>query len=242
MDQEDKDKVVEKNDLVDVSDDNKSEFKYKLSYFNGRGLAEVSRIIFAIVDQDYEDYRYPLEVVDMSKFEFKREEFDKDKADGKLVKSLNKVPFLQVNDTILCQSKSIERFLGEKFELMGSSSIEKALVDSFCECIRDFKDLYQGVRKAENKEEALNKWFTETLKEKMELFENLLGNTLGYSVGEKLTLSDIVIYCFIKEFFDDKEGSLKSCENCPKILAVVKNVSDNPNLIKWLEKRPTTIF
>ena len=33
-------------------------FKYKLIYFNGKGLAEISRYIFAIAEIEYEDIRY----------------------------------------------------------------------------------------------------------------------------------------------------------------------------------------
>ena len=32
-------------------------YKMKLVYFNGRGLAETSRMILALGKQDYEDYR-----------------------------------------------------------------------------------------------------------------------------------------------------------------------------------------
>jgi hypothetical protein len=31
----------------------------KLTYFNGRGLAETSRLIFAAAGVDFEDNRYP---------------------------------------------------------------------------------------------------------------------------------------------------------------------------------------
>ena len=31
--------------------------KYKLTYFNGRGRAELSRQIFALAGEEYEDYR-----------------------------------------------------------------------------------------------------------------------------------------------------------------------------------------
>ncbi len=31
--------------------------EYKLTYFNSRGLAEVARLLFAVADQEYEDYR-----------------------------------------------------------------------------------------------------------------------------------------------------------------------------------------
>ena len=36
---------------------------------------------------------------------------------------------------------------------MGTSDIEALRIDSLCECVRDFKDAYQSVRKAENKVE-----------------------------------------------------------------------------------------
>ena len=65
----------------------------KLTYFNIRGLAETARILFAIGGEEYEDFRYPLEIIDMSKYEMNKEEFEKDKAEGKLVHSLNKLPF-----------------------------------------------------------------------------------------------------------------------------------------------------
>ena len=44
----------------------------KLVYFNVRGLAETSRILLALGGEEYEDFRYPLEVIDMSKHEMKK--------------------------------------------------------------------------------------------------------------------------------------------------------------------------
>ena len=45
----------------------------KLVYFNVRGLAETSRILLALGGEEYEDFRYPLEVIDMSKHEMKKD-------------------------------------------------------------------------------------------------------------------------------------------------------------------------
>ena len=125
----------------------------KLVYFNGRGLAEISRMVLAIGGEEYEDVRYPLKIIDWSKHQMEKEEFEKDKADGKLARSLNKVPYLEVDGVVVPQSKSIERFLAKKYNLMGTSDIEALRIDSLCECVRDFKDTYQSVRKAENKVE-----------------------------------------------------------------------------------------
>ena len=59
----------------------------KLVYFNGRGLAETSRILLAIAGAEYEDFRYPLEVRDWATHDFVKAEFDAElaAAGGKLV-------------------------------------------------------------------------------------------------------------------------------------------------------------
>ena len=181
----------------------------KLTYFNVRGLAETSRILLAIGGEEYEDFRYPLEVVDMTKHEMVKKEFDQDKLEGKLVSSLNKVPFLDVEGVIIPQSKAIERYLARRFNLMGDTDLQSAQIDSICECVRDFKDTYQYVRKAENKVEATNQWFTKTLVEKLSLLENLVDGN-GFTVGETLSLSDVVLYAFITQFFDNKEASMNA--------------------------------
>ena len=150
----------------------------KLTYFNVRGLAETSRILLAIGGEEYEDFRYPLEVVDMTKHEMVKKEFDQDKLEGKLVSSLNKVPFLDVEGVIIPQSKAIERYLARRFNLMGDTDLQSAQIDSICECVSDFKDMYQKVRAKpeDEKSDAMNEWFTVTLVERLELLENLLGS------------------------------------------------------------------
>ena len=213
----------------------------KLVYFNGRGLAEISRILLAIGEEEYEDFRYPLKIIDWSKHQMEKAEFDKDKADGKLTGSLNKVPYLEVDGTIIPQSKSIERYLARRFSMMGENELEALRIDSICECIRDFKDAYQSVRKADNKEQAMNEWFTKTLVEKLGLLENIVDGE-GYSVGNKLSLSDVVMFAFITQFFDNKEASMNATLATPKIRSVVENVTTVPQIVSWLEKRPVTGF
>ena len=213
----------------------------KLVYFNGRGLAETSRMVLAIGGEEYGDVRYPLKIIDWSKHQMEKEEFEKDKADGKLVRSLNKLPYLEVDGVVVPQSKSIERFLAKKYNLMGTSDIEALRIDSLCECVRDFKDAYQSVRKAENKVEATNEWFTKTLVEKLSLLENLVDGN-GFTVGETLSLSDVVLYSFITHFFDNKEASMNATLASPKIRSVIEKVSTVPQLVSWIEKRPKTDF
>lgn len=215
----------------------------KLTYFNGRGLAETSRILLEISGEEYEDFRYPLEIIDWATHNMKKEEFEQDKKDGKLLGSLNKLPFLEVDGVIIPQSKSIERFLAVRFNLMGETSTQHAHIDSICECVRDFKEMYQKVRSLpeEEKGDGLKKWFTETLVEKLGLIENLLGEN-GYSVGGKLSLSDVVLFSFITQFFDNHEASYNATLATPKLRAIVDNVASHEKVIEWLEKRPKTDF
>jgi glutathione S-transferase len=230
----------------------------KLTYFNGRGLAETSRILFAAAGIDFEDCRYPITVLDWATFKMERKEFDEDKANGKLWRSMDKLPFLEVDGEVISQSKAIERFLAAKFNMMGSTPLEAAKIDSLCEWVRDFKDMYQKVRGApsDEKEEAKTKFFSETLPERLTAFDKIVADTACndesifnftgseqlYAVGNKLSLADIVIYAFLVEFFDDKEMAQKSYDKCDILKAVVNTVSNIEGIKKWLLERPETPF
>ena len=215
----------------------------KLVYFNLRGLAETSRLLFAINHQEYEDFRYPIKVNDWKTHDIVKDEFDLDKKNQLLLKSLNKVPFLTDDGNVICQSKAIERYIARKYNMMGSNLIQGAHIDSICECVRDFKDIYQRVRKTpeDEKESAMKVWFTETLVEKLLLLENILGSD-GFSVGNSMSLADVVLYSFITQFFDNKKAALAVISTTPKIQKIIDNVSNNENLKRWLLNRPKTDF
>jgi glutathione S-transferase len=143
---------------------------------------------------------------------------------------------------------------------MGTNALEAAKIDSLCECIRDFKDMYRDFKDfqklrdvcAEDNELAKNKWFTETLVERLGAFNKLLA--LGiyqekgkddddvYSVGNRLSLADIVIYAFLVDFFDDKLAIKKSYASYRTLNAIVRTVGDIKGVQKWMAERPDTPF
>ena len=213
----------------------------KLSYFNGRGLAETSRLILAYNQVDYTDFRFPLVVHDWKTYDMTRTEFDTAKSNGELKSSLNKVPFLEVDDRVICQSKSIERYLGRRYNMFGDSELDGALIDSICEVVRDIKDMYQTVRKLseEEKVEGMTKWFQETLPNKLVDLDYILGSD-GYSVGSRTSLSDIVLFALITQFFDDSDSALKACP--PKLKNIVNRIHNDENILNWLNTRPVTSF
>ena len=79
----------------------------------------------------------------------------------------------------------------------------------------------------------------ENLVEKLGLLENLLGEG-GFSVGGKLSLADVVLFAFITQFFDNKEGALNACH--PKLKKIVENVGSIKEIQDWLKNRPETPF
>ena len=126
---------------------------------------------------------------------------------------------------------------------MGTTDIESARIDSICEYIRDFKTQYQKVRKLEgdDKVNGMNEWFNTTLVTNMTSLNEIVG-TNNHSVGNELSLSDIVIYSFINEFFDDKESSIRSIHNCNNIINIINHVSQHPLLITYFTNRKQTVF
>ena len=61
-------------------------------------------------------------------------------------------------------------------------------------------------------------------------------------MGDKLSLSDIVLYSFITNFFDNKEASMNATLAAPRLRKIVQVVGELPEIKEWLEKRPKTNF
>ena len=94
---------------------------YKLTYFNGRGRAEVSRLIFAAAGQKYEDVR-----VEEGQWPSLKSQMP-----------LGQIPVLEVDGTKLPQSAAIARFLAKQFQLAGKDNLEQAKVDAVADTIGD---------------------------------------------------------------------------------------------------------
>jgi len=212
----------------------------KLVYFNARGLAETSRILLALAQVEYEDFRYPIEVIDPIKHIYKREEFEEAKKTGQLDKSMGKLPYLQLEDgTIIAQSKAIERYISKSYGFMGNNNSEEARIDAVCECIRDIKDRYQKVRTSSDDEKT--NYFTKDLISELESLVKTLDTGTKFAIGNKLSLADVSIYTLITQFYDNKEV-LNIAGNIPKIRDTVMKVATRPEIRVWIQDRPKTLF
>eukprot|EP00930_Biecheleria_cincta_P048690 TRINITY_DN3396_c0_g1_i5.p1 TRINITY_DN3396_c0_g1~~TRINITY_DN3396_c0_g1_i5.p1 ORF type:complete len:229 (-),score=67.12 TRINITY_DN3396_c0_g1_i5:273-959(-) len=219
--------------------------KMKLSYFDIRGLAEVTRLLFAAAKADYEDCRYNLSFGTPGDFStIQREQFDAAKATGEFDAALGKVPILEVDGIKVGQSKAIERYVSKQLGLMGSNDIEAFQIDSLALHIADVKDAYKAAKEAgkDDKEAAMKKWFEETLPEWLAKVEKSLPSAPGpWLVGNSISYADVVYYYFLRDpkgFFDDTEAAAKALATCSRLSAACEATFKHEGVAAWVSKRP----
>ena len=112
----------------------------ELKYFDGKGLAEQSRILMALSGVEYTNTRWKM---DMSQPYGKRcPTFVEAQGNGSIYMALDRAPVLFADGVAFGQSKSIERYLARRVGLYGANELEAAQIDSFGEHLRDLKDIH----------------------------------------------------------------------------------------------------
>jgi glutathione S-transferase len=216
--------------------------EFKLSYFNGRGLAECSRLIFAHAGQDFEDKRYSLERG--PKGEYIRAEWDSVKGDASKF-PFHKMPTLEVEGVVIPQSKAIERFLAKRFKLLGRNDIDAAIIQSIVEQINDLRAEWR-IRRAKpdaEKKEAIENYFTEYLPKELPQLELLLENSgTGFFKGKKISYADIAMYEWLGTFTENVAELDKAIEKFDRIKKLRTNVGEDEGIKAWVAKRPDTNF
>jgi glutathione S-transferase len=200
---------------------------YKLYYFNVRGRAELSRLIFAAADQQYEDVRYESDQWPAHKAEM----------------PLGQIPVLEVDSVKLPQSFSIARFLAKQFNLAGKDNFEQAKVDAVVDTMNDLVAAFIPSRIEQDetkKQELTKKFFNEDLPkhlQNLEVLAKLYGNDGPFFVGNNLTWADL--------FFYQLGGVLlQSDGNCldanPWLKQNRAEVEKQPRIAEYLKNRPKT--
>ena len=214
----------------------------KLVYFNARGVIECARVMLRIGGVAFEDCRLSMTPKEGGGWE--APEFAAMKASGECIANMNRVPILVVDGVVIGQSKTIERFVAKKCNMLGSNEIETAQIDCIVENIRDIKDKYKKVKELPpaEKEEGLKKWFATDFTEWLIKLEKSFPTnaTAGFSVGSAVSHADVVIWCLLSDYFDN---SVTSCyKGCDRLEAIVASVSSIGALKIHLAERPVTGF
>lgn len=202
---------------------------YRLYYFNGRGRAEVSRLIFATVGQKFEDVR--IEQADWPKFQSRM--------------PLGQMPVLEHDGILLPQSMTIARFLAKKFLLAGRDTLEQgkvdAIVDTISDMLKNFASIFR--EKDENKKrESYRKYFAEELPEHLYYLDVLarsFSNGGPFFVGNQLTWADLYFYDAGESLLSVDSTALNSY---PWLKRNRQEVERIPNVSAYLQSRPKTFF
>ena len=191
--------------------------------------------MFYLANEKYEDFRFPIDT------SFKKPEFDEVKET--FVENMSRIPMLETSDGFkLGQSAAIEKYLSRKFHFYGKNDEEAGKIDMIYEHIRDIKQKYndaKGTKTGDEANVAKAEFVAHELPKWMEKLEKVVeGNK--FSVGDKISLADVVIQRFVQDYADDKEGFEKSIAHCPKLQGIVANIATAAK--GWYEKRPVTFF
>jgi len=202
---------------------------YKLSYFNGRGLGEVSRLLFAAAGVAFTDHR--IEQKDWTEFKPKT--------------PYGQMPVLEVNGHAYGQSGAIQRYLAREFHLFGSSELEGLAIDGIVEAINDARKVYGDARQEKDEEEKKKK-FAAYFKDVWpgwgaKLTSILHSNHEGKSwfVGTKLSLADLVIFNALS-FLETTDSTLLAA--FPLLKAHQERVAHEAKIAPYLAARPASAW
>lgn len=202
---------------------------YKLYYFNGRGRAEIPRLIFAAAGQNFEDVRY------------ERDEWPAHKAEM----PLGQVPVLEVDGVKLPQSTSIGRFLAKQFNLAGKDNLEQAKVDAVVDTINDLVAILIPARiepDETKKQELTKKLFSEDLPKhlaNLEKLAKLYADGGSFFVGNTLTWADLSFY-ELGEHLLLIEGDC--LDKTPWLQQNREEVAKQPKVAEYIQSRSKLTF
>ncbi|KAJ1370327.1 hypothetical protein KIN20_032024 [Parelaphostrongylus tenuis] len=203
---------------------------YKLTYLNGRGLAECARQLFALADQQYEDVR------------LSREEF----ASIKSNMPFGQVPVLEIDGEELAESQAINRYLARTFGFAGKTPIEEAIVDSLGDQFSEYRGQIKpylfvlfGFASGD-----LDKLKKEALPARDKFFGILTkflqkNSDSGFLVGKSLTWIDLLV----AEHVSDINTRVPDYfDGFPEVKAHMEKVRSDLKLKKWISSRPQSTF
>ncbi|XP_038061212.1 glutathione S-transferase-like isoform X2 [Patiria miniata] len=96
---------------------------YKVVHFNGRGYAEPTRMLLALVGQEFEDVRHSTA------------DWPKLKADV----PLQQLPYMEVDGKIIPQSRAMHGFVAREFGLNGANNEETTQIDVVLSTLEDIR-------------------------------------------------------------------------------------------------------
>ncbi|KAN0052889.1 hypothetical protein ACTA71_012369 [Dictyostelium dimigraforme] len=190
-----------------------------LTYFQGRGLGQFSRVLLHYLNVPFEN----ITVTEIS-----------DALRATL--PYGQLPLYRDGDFVISQSSTIARYIAKKHNFMGKTLEEEFLVDQIVTSIHS--DIFSAFSNPnEEKIKAIYAKFFGSFEKKLQ--EN------GFLVGSSVTLADLYVYVgydYIKFRGDSFFASELSDEKYPKIAELKKFFESNEGVAKYIKERPETKF
>lgn len=196
---------------------------FKLTYFDGQGRAELTRLIFAKSGTKYEDERLGFD------------EWEKQKESV----PMSTLPILQHDGQKLFQSVTIARYAARKCKLVGRNEWDEFFCDMFVSYL--FNELGLKlfeilIEQDEERQAALMLMRTETLKEDLPKLEAMVkGN---FVLGNVMSYADLAIF----DFETLMKRVLPDYELPAKLKAISEKVKADTAIAAYLAKRPESHF
>jgi len=193
--------------------------KLKLTYFNGAGRAEASRLAFFIGGVEFEDHRINFE--DFSAL--------------KPTLPYGQLPILEVNGKVVSQSSAILRYAGSCSGLYPKNDLMKALqIDEIVDQALDITNLCSKLRFTKD-DNARDPLIERVMPMIAALDSRLSSFGTPYAVGSELTVADLAINSIMTPIAANMVPGLSSevLESCKTLSSIVSKVQAHSKVIEW---------
>jgi len=205
----------------------------KVYYWDGRGRAELCRMMFAEKKVDFDDVRFE----------------DEDWPKIKPTTPFGQAPFMDIGNVRIAQSAAMDRYVATTVGLYGKNPLEAARIDMVVEGLLEIVQLYSKARYTEDpdaKNAALGNFFSKELVRFTTAFERILKQNQegkGYFVGDDVTYADIFLFRMYNEFeLSNQQPPATTLREVPLLKALYDRVATRPNIARHVQQRKPTDF
>lgn len=202
---------------------------YTLYYFNGRGRAEICRMLFAAASIQYNDKR--IEFSEWTQFKTKM--------------PCHMLPILEIDtETQVPQSMAISRYLAREFGFHGKNNLDMFKVDAICDSLFELFNDYMAMynEKDAAKKTELQQRYANTCRRVFPYLEKTLDANKGGSgwfIGDQMLVCDMMCYAALENPVQENANLLKEY---PKVAGLRGRVASHPKIASYIKKRNNTAF
>ena len=154
---------------------------------------------------------------------------------------LGQVPIMEVDGTVLCQSKSLLRLAGKLSNLYPTDVVKAAIADQFIDTVEEFGDHLAptyGIQDAEKRIQTRKHLADNVFPAIYEKLEKLSKKHGDWVAGDEMTIADIHLFQAVQYF---KMGILDgipadSYDKYPNLLSIYERVKQHPKVVEWYAK------